>query len=172
MCEAVDFFKQSLAEEGLDAEITSESTESTTTLYVSKNTLGGERHTISHQFVTSFASVSPPPTIEKRMAMQAREVAQQFDEWITETIFFDGRKITLKLYETPEATCELCNTTVGLSPRSMQKSHTGEMSVPQPMPLEEESIPASFDAHSQVMVKLYLIGKLRESCQSDCPNSN
>jgi len=175
MCEAVDLFRQSLAEEGLDAEITAESTESTTTIHVSKRALGGDRYTISQEFSISFrveSSSRNNPTIEKRMALTARRVAHQFDDWITETIFFDGRKITLKLYETPEATCELCNTTVGLCPQSMQKSNTGEMSVPQPVPLDSETVPSSFDSHSQVLIKLYLIGKLRESCKHDCPNSS
>jgi len=174
MCEAVDLFRQSLAEEGLDAKVTAESTESTTTIHVSKCALGGDRYTISQKFSTSFRVESSPhdPTIEKRMALAARNVSHQFDDWITETISFDSRTITLKLYETPEATCELCNTTVGLPTKSMQKSNTGEMSVPQTIPLDSEKVSSSLSPHSQVLIKLYLIAKLRKSCKHDCPNSS
>jgi len=71
-----------------------------------------------------------------------------------------------------EAVCEECNASVDLAPRSQLFANSAEMSTPQPMPVRNETIIGSLDDHSMVVLKMHLIGKLRDACDEQCKNSN
>ena len=167
MCEAVNFFRQALAEQGLDANVTHESDEYTDTFYVSKD-VAGEIMTfttaIDNNYIGSYSE-------EKRIAIAARGVAEKFEDELTETFDWNGRHIRLQPYDEPEATCGSCGTTVELPPRTMMFAKSAELSAPQPMPVEDKTVLDSLDDHSRVLLKMYLIGKLREECEHYCPNS-
>ena len=105
------------------------------------------------------------------MALEAREAAQQFNDWLTESFQWNGRRIELRPYDEPEAHCCNCSTTVELPERSAIFAQSAELSAPQPMPVEEQTVLESLDDHSRVLLKMYLMGKLREECDSYCPNS-
>lgn len=170
MCEAVDFFRQALAEQGLDAEVAHESDEFTDTFYVSKNVAG---ETITYTTNVSHREQRDSNySTEKQMAMAARNVAQKFEDRLTERFEWNGRCVIVRPHDEPEAHCRNCHASVELPPRAGQIfTPNAELSAPQPMPVEDETVLESLDAHSEVLLKMYLMGKLRESCEPHCPNS-
>lgn len=169
MCEAVNFFRQALAEQGLDVDVTHESDGSTDTFYVSKN-IAGETITYTTSVSETIQAYSNDDR-EKQLAIAARSAEQYFDEYLTERLNWNGRHITLRPYDEPEASCGNCGATVKLPSRNRMFAHTAELSAPQPHPVEDETVLESLDDHSRVVLKMYLIGKLREECESYCPNS-
>jgi len=169
MCEAVDFFRQALAEQGLEANVAHESDEHTETFYVSKN-VAGENLTITTN-VSHREQHDGDYSTEKRMALAARTVADKFQEQLTETFEWNGRCVDIRPYDEPEASCRNCGATVALPPRGAIFAKSAELSAPQPMPVEDETVLESLDDHSRVLLKMYLMGKLREQCEEYCPNS-
>lgn len=169
MCEAVDFFRQALAEQGLEADVAHESDEHTETFYVSKN-IAGENITYSTN-VSHRERYDGDYSTEKRMALAARNVARKFEDWLTESFQWNGRRVELRPYDEPEARCANCDTTVELPERSAIFAQSAELSAPQPKPVEETTVLESLDDHSRVLLKMYLMGKLREECDHYCPNS-
>jgi hypothetical protein len=163
MCEAVTTFRQALAEKGLDGDVAHESNETGDTFYVSK-TVAGETLT----FTTSIDNYLGEHPIEKQIAMAANRVVNRFEELLTERLEWDGGAITVRPYDDPQATCRICGTTVELPEQVPIFSESAELSSPQPMPVQQKSVLGSLDNHSRVVLKMYLIGKLRRKCESDC----
>lgn len=167
MCESVDFFRQALEENGLDANVAHESDSIADTFYVSKNVAG--------ETITFTTAIDNNPingySEEKRIAIAARNVADRFEKKLTEIFEWDGRRIRVQLYDEPEATCDYCKTSVGISPLNRLLSNSAELSVPQPIEIEEESVTTLLDDYSRLLLKMYLIGKLQEKCEPRCPNS-
>lgn len=166
MCEAVEFFRQSLDEQGLDAEITHESNGLTDTFHVSKE-IAGEQVTYS-----TTVSTTPHDSTEKSMALSARNIADKFHEYMTDTFVWDGRRVEVSPYNEPEARCSVCGATVELPPKSSIFTRSAELSSPQPTPIDEQTVLESLDDYSRVLLKVYLIGRLRDTCDVSCPNSN
>jgi len=169
MCEAVDFFRQALAEQGLDADVAHESDGFTDTFYVSKN-IAGETITYTTSVSENIQACSDDGG-QKQLAIAARSARQYFDEYLTETLDWNGRHIKLRPYDEPEASCGNCGATVELPSRNRMFAHTAELSAPQPHPVEDTTVLESLDDHSRVVLKMYLVGKLREHCEQYCPNS-
>lgn len=169
MCEAVNLFRQALAEQGLDANVTHETDDHSHKFYVSKN-MAGDTVTVTTNVSTKH--LGDTCSTEKRMAMAARAVSNRLDEFFTESITWDDRRVTLRPYNEPEATCETCGATVELPSRNRIFARNAELSAPQPTPVENKTVLESLNDHSRVLLKMYLIGKLREACEQYCPNSN
>jgi len=167
MCEAVDFFRQALAEQGLDADITYESDDHSHTFYARKN-MAGDTITVT----TDVPAVNTYGDLrEKEIAMAARAVSEKMDEFLTEKIQCGDRSVTVRPYDEPQATCDVCGASATLPPSKQSLSMSAELSAPHPMPVDDESVLDSLDSHSRVLVKMYLLGRLREVCESSCPNS-
>jgi hypothetical protein len=169
MCEAVDFFRQALAEQGLEANVAHESDDVFDKFYVSKE-IAGETITYSTNVSHSIQNADNN-SAEKQIAMAARNVAQQFENHLTETFKWNKRCVDVLPYDEPEARCRNCGASVELPPRGSIFAQSAELSAPQPMPVEEQTVLESLDDHSRVLLKMYLMGKLREECDSYCPNS-
>lgn len=169
MCEAVDFFRQALAEQGLEAKIMHESDDYSHTFHVSKQ-IAGEDFTYTTN-VSNRELYDGDYSTEKRMAIAARAAAQEFHDKLTESFEWNGRRIIVRPYDEPEASCADCGATVELPSHNRMFAHSAELSAPQPCPVEEQTVLESLDDHSRVLLKMYLMGKLRERCESYCPNS-
>lgn len=162
MCEAVDFFKKSLAEQGLDAEVSHESDDYSHTFYVTK-------HTASKN-ITMETDIPTPhryggtQSLEKRVAMAARGVSKGIEKSLTETFEWNGRQVVLRPYDGAQATCGDCGASVGLPSSLTNLTHSAELSAPQPHPIEEGEVLASLDDYPHVLVKMYLLGKLQKTC--------
>jgi hypothetical protein len=167
MCEAVDFFGQALSEQGLDAKVAHESDEFNDTFYVSKN-VNGETMTFTTSIDNNYLGKY---TEEKRIAIAARGVVDKFEEKLTESFEWQGRRIEVMPYDEPEGRCANCGTVVELPSEPTLFPDSAELSAPQPTPVEEQTVLDSLNDHSRVVLKMYLIGKLREKCEQYCPNS-
>jgi hypothetical protein len=168
MCEAVDFFRQALAEEGLDGEVKHVSDEWNDKFCVTKQ-LGDDTITVTVDVdATSVAENYPR---KKRIAIAARRVADEFEEYVTERFKWRGRSIEVRPYGEPEASCSTCGASVELPATSSHFTNSAEMSSPHPTPLNFERSLESMDDNSRVLLKMYLAGKLRVTCDYSCPNS-
>lgn len=166
MCEPVSFFEQALDEQGLDAKITHHSNEYNDTFHVSKK-IAGETVLFTTSINNNYLGECSQ---EKRIALAAENVAQKFRDVMTETIQWENKVIEISPYNEPTASCGVCGESVSLSSHSPHNRLCAELSNPQPTPIERESLIESLDAHSEVLLKMYLIGKLREVCKPSCPN--
>jgi hypothetical protein len=168
MCEAVDSFRQALAEQGLDAEVAHQSDEYGHSFYVSK-TIDGERYTYNTTLTEEQLAVSD---IQKQIVMIAEKVARQMKEQMTECLEWDDRRVEIDPHDTPEAMCKRCGTDVMLDTPLRTFSQSGELSTPQPIPVNDETALDMLSEHGRVMLKIYLVGMLQDECPEYCPNSN
>jgi hypothetical protein len=168
MCEAVSFFEQALAEEGITGDVTHESDDCTDTFYTTKD-IGTDTLTVTTNIDNSYTWDMPK---EKRIAMAARNVSDKFQEFLTERFEWGGRCVEVLPYDEPEARCAVCGARVELPPRSKLFAQSAELSAPHPTPVEEQTVLDSLDDHSRVLLKMFLLGKLREACKPYCDNSS
>jgi len=174
MSESVDIFRQALKEEGLDAEVTAEedALTSNTTFYVRKE-IAGEMLQYAVRITPTEREHSD--NIEKLIAMKASQVYDEFRQQLVNRFMFDNRAIEVSPYDEPYAECLYCDNRVELK-KGLQSTpifaNSAEMSTPQPVPKTWEQRLQSLDDNSRVLLKMYLIGKLRLRCEPDCPHSH
>jgi hypothetical protein len=163
MCEAVEIFRQALAEQGLDADVTHELDGYTTTFYVSKQ-IGADNLT----FTTSITDAHITDYSEgKRIALAARKVAEKFTEELTQTFEIRGTHIKVMPYDEPEAKCLRCERNFGLPEWTPTIQKTAELSSPKPIPVNRERRVNELSEHSRILLKLYLAGRANELCDCD-----
>jgi hypothetical protein len=172
MDSAVDFLAKALREEGLVAEVSevSSDVEHCDKFIVTKD-IGGEPYRVA--FSVTERERAAYGTTEKLLATRAREVYQKFEDEMTETISWDENRVRLSAYDEPSAECFNCKADVSFSPQSSVPSFRkeAEISTPRPIPRATEDIVKDVDDHAHVLIKLYLLGKLRRECDPQCPNS-
>jgi hypothetical protein len=165
MCEAARLFKQALAERGLDASVAHESDEHTETFYIRKELQSGD--TIGYTTTINTQKVETPA--EKQIALSARRIAKKYEEKLKERFDWQGRCVEVSVYDGPEAFCQSCGASVSLAPSSAMFRSSAELSAPQPIPVENAL--GSLDDYAFVLLKMYLLGKLRDECDQYCSNS-
>lgn len=175
MRDPVNFFEETLAEEGIDATVTHTTDPSgVDTFYVTKQ-LGDEKIShkiaISEQMQQHLDADQIHTARKKQLVQQAKHVAQAIEDHLTERFNLLGRDVTVSPYEGGWAKCERCGCEVEtpiVDPIFMEDA---ELTTPHPYPRDREKTISHMDGTTRLALKAYLIGRLREHCDYDCPNS-
>lgn len=175
MRDAVEFFEQALAEEGIDATVAREDdvTRQADTFYVMKS-LGDEELTYQTSIAFGAQHRGDPNRTErlkKRLVQEAKRVAQEFEEYLTDTFEWDNRRVRVSPYEGGWAKCCACGTHVELPQIETIFTQDAELTTPQPHPRDTEQTISNLCKEKRLLLKMYLAGRLRERCDMHCANS-
>jgi len=171
MPDFAQFFEQALAEHDIDAQVVEDDDPMKDYFHIMK-VIGDKKLTYTTTINTHINSTDE--TVKKQIVKEAREVARQFEEYLTDTFEWGkGRRVQLSVYSEPWAECQRCGNKIQI-PDKQHPIHfveDAELSTPQPAPQSRESILSSMDGRARLLLKMYLIGRLRERCGYDCPNN-
>lgn len=167
MPKPVTFFEQALAEEGIDGDVTHESNNGVDIFTLRKEVAG---HTLRFSHGISIAD-NYGVSDEKQIAMAAAKVRNEVENALTHHMEWQDRSIDINLYRGPSATCRNCSTEVDLSQTNRIFEQCAELSSPQPRPAGGSGLLESMDDHSEVMLKMFLLGRLRAFCDDHCTNA-
>lgn len=173
MCEIENFFEQALAEVGVDATVFRQNDHDSfsESFFVTKR-LGDE--SLSYKVdidKTGLDLHGERDVLRSIIAQRAREVKKAFDEELSEKILVNECSIIISPYNGGWAECRRCGERIEGELRRSGSIHMAEQSFPQPdysfdrKPLEN---PAK---STRLLLRLYLVGKLRRACPPNCPNS-
>lgn len=170
MPDFASFFEQALAEHDIDAKVVEDDDPINDHFHVMKP-IGDERLTYTTSINTRINTT--PDEVRKQIVAEAREVARQFEEYLTDTFEWgEGRRVTVSAHEGGWAKCERCGNKVDVPQfPGMVFTEDAELSTPQPFPRDRESVLQNLDDQSRLLLKMYLIGRLRQTCGYDCPNN-
>ena len=113
----------------------------------------------------------PDDIVAKELAQIAREFSEKIDDEIITRYGWDTGMVEVKIHEGLSAQCRICNTEVCVERGAVPSLADGESSTPFPQPRDPESIERRLSPIREQLIDLYLIGKLRERCKPQCPNS-
>jgi hypothetical protein len=110
----------------------------------------------------------------KQVAPKAREAASAIEQRITDSYKWDDGYYNVSVYDGGWAECVHCGERVQASPQHVSRAFTedAELMTPHPVPKEPDNIVSSMSDYQKVLFRMYLIGRLRDNCQTQCPNSN
>lgn len=109
---------------------------------------------------------------EKNLQLNAERAAKEFKKKLTDTFKSGGLKADVSMYDGGWAKCKYCGTEVDLPPPKVDRLFTqdAELSTPHPMPKKPDNYVSDMDGHQEVLLKMYLIGRLKEQCDLHCQN--
>lgn len=109
-------------------------------------------------------------TIQKNITLNAESAAVQFNKELRTTFDCNNVKADVSMYDGGWAKCKYCGTEVELPPPKVDKlfSQDAELSTPHPMPKEPDNYVSDMDGHQEVLLKLYLIGRMKQKCDRMC----
>lgn len=169
MPDFAQFFEQALAEYGIDATVRKGEDSMNDTFYIQKD-IGGE----TFSYVTSINTTinTTPEQLRKQIAREARYVSDEIENKLVTRFDWGERHILVSPYEDGWAECEHCGTRVSIPEAGMQiMKQDAELSIPQPRPIDAQRALNNLDDGSRMLLKMYLIGRLRASCDERCPNN-
>jgi len=170
MSDLTSFFENALAERGVDARVTDNDSSADKARYL-VNPID-DRPLVHHISIDTRGATRDE--IKKEIAHRALHVAQNFKGRFANTFRWGDRKsVTTSPYDGGWAECNRCETRVEI-PSGVDSAafiEDAELSTPQPSPRDHESALSSIDDFHHSVVKMYLVGRLRERCDTDCPNS-
>lgn len=132
---------------------------------------GSESHTSGFCATDEMMHEFDEEALKKHMITSAESAVRQIEDTISETFNWGGRSV--QLYEGEAfARCTQCNarTSVDIGSFTPKVTFSAETSTPHPMPRSRENRLSAAPDFSRAVLKLYLIGKLREECYVHCPN--
>lgn len=165
------FFQNSLRECGLDGVSVTSDFDPETNLekfYVSKKITADEKLVYKTTFNTAFYSMSE---LQQRIAMEAEQIAQEFNDELMDTFEWFGRVVKVSLYDGGIAKCPKCKSQATAPQAQYIIQESAELSDPTPMYRDMSHALDQMDDHQENIFKLYLIGLLQYTCDKSCPNS-
>lgn len=107
---------------------------------------------------------------QKKLTLNAEQAAVQFNKKMRTTFSWKNSKADISMYDGGWAKCKHCGTEVELPPPKVDKLFTqdAELSTPHPMPKEPDNYVSDMKGHQEVLLKLYLIGRMKEQCDMMC----
>lgn len=172
--DVLSFFEQCLQEEGITDATVSHSTKTFSEVFYIRKEIGEEQLLYKTTFDLSHRK-NRDEIIEitrKKIAREAKEVAKEFREKLVDVFEWSNRCVHVSIYNGGWAQCQSCKTRVDFNRRpSAVFSADAELSTPQPHPLDAERDLEQLSGHRENLIKLYLIGQLREQCDRNCPNN-
>lgn len=174
MAEAVGLFERCLETHGIDANVSFEKGEVQSSYNVTCH-FGSTTLHRSKTLTYDEDSDLPDECVAKEVALMAEEMARDIKLETTNRLVWVGEKhqrLDMNKIENtpPRASCPYCEATATFPESERIYDKQAELSNPKPMVVEEETLYNSLEPHQKVLVELYLIGELRESCDIYCPN--
>lgn len=165
----VEIFEDCLAEHGFtDVDVLHTTDEFSDTLTVRKQA-GGQ--VLSYRI--SLDMTQPSTGSHKQIALRAKEAANALKEKLIDSYEWDGRCSQISVYEGGWAECRLCGEEVEVPPQRVAPAFTAdaEFTTPHPLPKEPDNYVSDMSGHQEVLLRMYLLGRLRDHCSPQCPNS-
>lgn len=158
-----EFFRESLREEGLDAEVKHRvDHERMADIFRITKTINGEEEHIDRSF--TFREQAEDEHIKQKLAYDAASVARAFDEYLTERVEWGESCVQFDMKEGHTATCFRCGAEVDIDDFPQRSPRMAETAVPQPTYSTVDSLPP-------VKIKMTLQAMLKNECDPMCPNS-
>lgn len=164
-----EIFKECLAERGVtDVNVLHTNDEFSETLTVRKQT--GD---LVLDYRVSLDMTPPSTESHKEIALRAEEAARAINKKMVNSYEWDERCSQLSVYEGGWAECRLCGEEVETPPQRVAPAFTAdaELTTPQPLPKEPDNYVSGMSGHQEVLLRMYLLGRLREHCPPECSNS-
>jgi len=107
---------------------------------------------------------------QKEITLQAEKAAVKFNQEIRTAFKWNDVKADVSMYDGGWAKCKYCGTEVEFPPPKMSKlfSQDAELSTPHPTPKEPDSYVSDMDGHQKVLLRMYLIGRMKQQCDLMC----
>ena len=162
------FFAQQLNNRGIDATVNYENSSGVHYFYINKN-IGGKK--LSYVVtITETELMRVDASFEERIATISKDATRKLQNKMSHTI--DNKTIGARLHTyKPKIECLYCDKSFELDQTRSTFTSIGELSVPTEMPISMDTMRDRFTDHQNIVVDLYLIGKLKKQCDSSCPNS-
>lgn len=163
------FLRQSIAENGVDVDTVSVEDDKMThtTKVCTAKEIGGEKY--HHQLSLTEESITNYSSLEQLLALHAEEIARSFKETMVDILSVGERRIRVCPYDGGWVKCERCGAYTELTaPRSFVEH--AELGVPSPIPRDPEEFTSELGDWERLVLKMYLLGKLRTKCDKTCPN--
>jgi len=151
---------------------TYESTASCTHVYV-KKTINGEKFRAGFTLTDEILTVSQD--LRKVVSHNADKIVKEIYnevseiyEWKNQT-YGDNVQISVRTCDELSARCEYCNKKIEISPERVSPlfKKNAELSTPNPVPVEVNSLTENLSNRQEVLLRMYLIGRARDSCVCD-----
>jgi hypothetical protein len=174
MAESAALFERCLAAHGFDTIVSLDTTEDRSSFHIVWPV--GETEIVERRFLTYDEDANlPESTVEKEIALMAEQTAREMKHRRTESITWGrdvGGRVDMNDVENtpPRAECPYCKTEAEIPDTDAGFGKQAEMSNPKPVAVEEETLYNSLEPHQKALLKIYLVGELRSSCNEDCPN--
>jgi hypothetical protein len=163
MDDLAEFFKQSLKEEGLDAEVKHMvSHERQADVFKITKEINGEESSVETGF--TFRQQAQDPAIKQTIAYEAARIARNYDEYLTSRVDWGDKCVHFDFKDGYSATCVRCGTKVDLDSLSNGSPRMAETAVPNPPSRGLDGLP-------EVKIEMTLQALLRNECNGMCPNS-
>lgn len=166
MCEAAQFFEDALQEYGVENAIVHQTDEVFgDTFYITKNI--GEENLCYQTTITNHHS---DDELRQQIAYEAQHIAQEFNEHMMDEIQWGDCRPPIRVspYDGGWAECTRCGNKVDapLFDSHVHFQRDAELTNPHPHPVE------SIGEDMHAALKMYLLGLVKEECETACPNSN
>lgn len=170
------FFRDAMHEEGVKPD-------SVETVHWQDDAFGNEKYAVrvskringepkDFQFTIDATSLTAnnPDRLQQEMAMAARNIAHELEDAMIDTIEVCGTRLKFCAAEGGWAECARCDERISLS--ELQFGHLGfaseaELSNPAPTPYDIQNFLKRLDNGEQEVLKLYLLGALRNHCSCE-----
>lgn len=129
-------------------------------------------NTFNHNI--SFNRINPNNKIHKELALEAKKAADNIEKNLSDYYEWDGHCSKVSVYDGGWAECRVCGEKVETPPQKVSRAFKvdAELSTPNPLPKEPNNYVNGMSANQEVLLRMYLLGRLRDHCSTDCPNSN
>ncbi len=110
----------------------------------------------------------------KEVAPKARKVASEIEQRIIDLYKWDDGHYNISVYDGGWAECVHCGERIQASLQHVARAFTedAELMTPHPVPKEPNNLVGSMSDYQKVLFRMYLIGRLRDNCSTQCPHSN
>lgn len=171
--EIVDFFQECLRQQGLESVQVAHQTSPESFLdefYVRKQINRDEQ--LAYKTTFDFQTrAHDAATIKKTIILEAEQVAEEFKQKLVTVFEWDDRRVEVSPYSGGWAKCLECGTRADAPRAQYLIIESCEFSDPTPVKRDISRELENMEGHQKILFKMYLLGILRESCDTTCPNS-
>lgn len=130
-----------------------------------------ETDQLVYKTAIDLTAIGNPAEIYKRIVTESNRIAEKFREQLITTFEWDNRRIEVSPYDGGWARCPHCETRANAPKTEYIVAESCEFSDPTPVQRDMTREYDNMSDYEQLLFKLYLIGRLRDTCDPDCPNS-
>lgn len=132
--------------------------------------INGEQKEYQFSIDATSLTANNPDRLQQEMATAARNIAHEMEDAMVDTIETCGTRLRFCAAEGGWVECDRCDTRVSLAEvtrGSLGFTMEAELSHPAPTPYDVQDFLRRLDSDEQEVLKLYLLGALRNECRCD-----